>query len=289
MTVHALRLVALGAPGAAVFVVFFLLPLAVVGAEAFAGGGAAFARLLQLELFWPGLVNSLLLGVSAGAISLLVGLLVAWHLARMGEAVRTALLFLIALPLTFSGLIVAFGFILAFGRAGFVTLSLERLIGVDPAAFASLVYSPAGLALVYSYYLIPRVVMLMLPVLVNFDRVQLAAAASLGAPPWRAIADVLVPQILPTAVAAFCLVVAVALGAYGTALALVGTRVNILPLQLFTLVSDAGGDFPVAAALALVLTALCSAAMGLGEAVVARRQQSQHESPHNPRESRHDR
>jgi putative spermidine/putrescine transport system permease protein len=274
---RALRLAALGAPGAALFAVFFVLPLAVVGVEAFGDQGAAFARLMRLDLFWPGLVNSLLLGVSAGAISLAVGLLVAWHLARLGAAARTALMFLVALPLTFSGLVVAFGFILAFGRAGFVTLSLERLIGIDAAAFASLVYSPGGLAVVYSYYLIPRVVMLMLPVLVNFDRVQLAAAESLGAGRWRAVADVLVPQILPTAVAAFCLVVAVALGAYGTALALVGTQVNILPLQLFTLVSDAGTDFPVAAALALVLTALCTAAMAIGEAVVARWQEPFHD------------
>jgi putative spermidine/putrescine transport system permease protein len=277
VTVHALRLALLGAPGALMFAVFFLLPLAVVAEEAFGDFGAAFARLMRLDLFWPGLVNSLQLGVSAGALSLAVGLVVAWHLARLGEAARTAMLFLVALPLTFSGLVVAFGFILAFGRAGFVTLSLERLIGVDPAAFAALVYSPGGLALVYSYYLIPRVVMLMLPVLVNFDRVQLSAAESLGAGRWRAVADVLVPQILPTAVAAFCLVLAVALGAYGTALALVGTQVNILPLQLFTLVSDAGTDFPVAAALALVLTALCTAAMAIGEAVVARWQEPAHD------------
>ncbi|ALK10314.1 ABC transporter permease [Blastochloris viridis] len=268
------RLLALGTPGAAIFAVFFLLPLVMVGGEAFSDHGAAFARLAQLDLFWPGLANSLLLGLAAGAISLAGGLMVAWRLSQMNAAARTALLFLIALPLTFSGLVVAFGFILAFGRAGFVTLSLERLFGVDPAWFASLVYSPTGLALVYSYYLIPRVVMLMLPVFANFDRVQLAAAESLGAGRWRAIADVLVPQVLPTALAAFCLVVAVAFGAYGTALALVGSQVNILPLQLFTLVSDAGTDFPLAAALALVLTALCTAAMSVGEVVVARRQET---------------
>ena len=69
------------------------------------------------------------------------------------------------------------------------------------------------------------------------------------------------------------LVVAVAFGAYGTALVLVGTQVNILPLQLFTLVTDAGTDFPVVAALALVLTALCTLAMGIGEVVAARRQE----------------
>ena len=42
-------------------------------------------------------------------------------------------------------------------------------------------FTPIGLAFASSYYLIPRVVMLLLPVLLNFDRAQLAAAESLGA------------------------------------------------------------------------------------------------------------
>ena len=109
--------------------------------------------------------------------------------------------------------------------------------------------------------------MLLLPVLTNVDRAQLLAAESLGASPARAFLDVLLPQILPTAFAAFCLLTAVAFGTYGTALALVGTQVNILPLQLFALVSDAGADQPRAAALALLLTALCSLLMVLGEVV----------------------
>lgn len=249
---------------------FVVLPLATVLREAASEGLSPIRRLLATPEFGPGLRNTLLLGGFAGAASLLVGFAVALHLSRMRETPRTALLFLIALPLTFSGLIVAFGFILAFGRAGFVTLALERLLGLSPAAVSAFVYSPAGLGFAYSYYLIPRVVMLLLPVLVNFDRAQLLAAESLGASPARAFRDVLLPQILPTAFAAFCLVTAVAFGTYGTALALVGTQVNILPLQLFALVSDAGTDQPRAAVLALLLTALCSLVMVLGEAVATR-------------------
>ena len=169
----------------------------------------------------------------APAVSLVVGFGVAWHLSAMPEGARTALLFWISLPLTFSGLLVAYGFILTFGRAGFVTLLLAE-VGVDPATFSGFIYSPAGLAFAYSYYLIPRVVLMLLPVLVNFDRAQIAAAESLGAGKLRAVLDILVPQILPSAIAAYCLVAAVAMGAYGTALALVGTQVNILPLLLYS-------------------------------------------------------
>lgn len=262
-------LAALAAPGVAVFAFFFLLPLVFVAGDAFVEGGAAFGRVLANPAFWNGLGGSLLLALSAGLFSLMVGFTVALHLSRLSQSARTLLSFVIALPLTFSGMIVAYGFILAYGRAGFVTQLLGRL-GLEPAAVAGLLFSPYGLAFASSYYLIPRVVMLLLPVLVNFDTRQMAAAASLGAKPWRALLDILLPQVLPTAAAAFCLVLAVVFGAYGTALALVGTQVNILPLQLYSLVADTGTDFPAAAALALLLTATCSGIMALGEWIAAR-------------------
>ncbi len=254
-------------PGGAVLFFFFIVPLAVVVAEAFTGGGAPFGSVFRDRAFWRGLRGTLLLGTTAPAFSLAVGFAVAWHLSGLSERVRTNLLFWISLPLTFSGLIVAYGFILAFGRAGFVTLSLAHL-GGDPAVLSGFLYSPAGLAFAYSYYLIPRVVLILLPVLVNFDRAQIAAAMSLGAGHLRAVLDVLVPQILPSAVSAFCLVAAVAIGAYGTALALVGTQVSILPLILYSRISDTGSDFPAAAALSVVLLTLCTFVLTMGECYV---------------------
>lgn len=259
----------LAAPGACLLAFFFLLPLAAVSRDALAEGTEAFRRVMTNPLFLRGLAGSLTLGAVASAFSLLVGAVVTLHLARLPDRLRAALVFCISLPLTFSGLIVAYGFILAYGRAGFLTQTLAML-GVDPAWFAGLLFSPAGLAFASSYYLIPRVVLLLLPVLLNFDTVQLAAAESLGASRRRAILDVLLPQILPTAFTAFCLIAAVVVGAYGTALALVGTRVNILPLQLYSMISETGTDFAAAAALSLILLAFCSSIMAVGEIVASR-------------------
>jgi putative spermidine/putrescine transport system permease protein len=80
----------------------------------------------------------------------------------------------------------------------------------------------------------------------------------------------MLPQILPTLIASFCLIAAVVFGAYGTALALVGTRVSILPLQLYSMIAETGSDFPAAAALSIVLTGCCTAIMAAGELVAAR-------------------
>ena len=259
------------APGAALLVFFFLIPLAAVSLDAFTGRGQAFVRVFANDQFWAGLRGTLELAAVASVLSLAVGFMVALHLSRLGEAVRTILVFFIALPLTFSGLIVAYGFILAYGRAGFVTQMLA-MVGIDPVTFSRFLFSPQGLAFASSYYLIPRVVMLLLPVLLNFDRAQIVAAESLGATRGRAVADILIPQILPTAFTAFCLILAVVIGAYGTALALVGTRVAILPLQLYSMISETGSDFAAAAALSLLLMAMCSCIMAVGEIVAARRE-----------------
>lgn len=257
------------APGAALLIFFFLIPLAAVSVDGFTDGGGAFIRVFQNELFWGGLRGTLVLTLTASVFSLLVGFAVALHLSRLRETTRTILVFFIALPLTFSGLIVAYGFILSYGRAGFVTQSLAML-GVDAVTFSRLLYSPQGLAFASSYYLIPRVVMLLLPVFVNFDTAQFAAAESLGATRGQTIRHVLIPQILPTAFTAFCLITAVVIGAYGTALALVGTQVNILPLQLYSMISETGSDFPAASALSLLLMAMCSCVIAVGEIIAAR-------------------
>ena len=254
----------LAAPAALVLALFFALPLAAVGVDALREGTRAFARVLAMPAFWPSVAGSLLLTLVAATLSTLVGVAVALHLSRLPERRRTLLSFVIALPLTFSGLIVAYGFILGYGRAGFVTQLLGHA-GFDPAVIGKVLFTPVGLAFASSYYLIPRVVMGILPVLANFDRAQLAVAESLGATPAQAFRQVMLPQVAAPVGAAFALVAAVVFGAYGTALALVGTQLHILPLQLYSLISETGSDFPAAAALALMITATCSAMMTTGE------------------------
>jgi putative spermidine/putrescine transport system permease protein len=259
-----MSLLALAAPGTAFLLLFFFVPLAVLPWEAFSEGGDAFQRVFRDSIFWKGLCGSLVLGTLAPFFSLVVGFCIAMFLARRKASLRAPLLFLISLPLTFSGLIVAYGFILVFGRSGFLTLLLAKL-GADPAVVGAFIYSPVGLGFAYSYYLIPRAVMILLPVILNFDPSQLLAAESLGASRFRAHLDVLLPQIMPSILATFCLISAVAIGAYGTALALVGTQVNILPLLLYSKISETGSDFPAAAALSIVLMAITSAVMTLAE------------------------
>lgn len=254
----------LSAPALVLLALFFALPLGWILVDALSDGGAALQRVIDHPRFADAVAGSVTLTAVAVTVSLTVGVAVALHLSRLPLRTRTLWSFVIALPLTFSGLIVAYGFILAYGRAGMVT-QLLGIGGLDAAVIGKWLFTPAGLAFASSYYLIPRVVMTLLPVFVNFDRSLFDAAESLGATPAQVFRQVFLPRVQGAVIGAGCLVAAVVFGAYGTALALVGTDLDILPLQLYSLISDSGADFPAAAALALLITATCSSVIAIGE------------------------
>jgi putative spermidine/putrescine transport system permease protein len=65
---------------------------------------------------------------------------------------------------------------------------------------------------------------------------------------------VILPSIWPSVLAGSVLLFAVAMGAFATAFALVGSGVNILPLLIYTQVSDVSYNLPQANALAMILT-----------------------------------
>ncbi len=137
-------------PAWAFMALFFAVPLAALLPEAFGEGGRAFGRLFGNPLFFGALRNTLGLGLAAGAISALVDTCIAIELARQPEGRRQWMMTLLGLPLAFSGLVIAYGFILAFGRAGFVTQLLAGL-GADPAVIGSWIYSVSGLGFAYAY------------------------------------------------------------------------------------------------------------------------------------------
>ena len=249
---------------------FFLLPLAALLPEAFSNGGRAFGETFADPLFRNALGNTLLLGLTSATLSALVGTVLAIELARQPPHRRQIMMTLLGLPLAFSGLVVAYGFILAFGRAGFVTQLLATL-GLDPAVTGQFIYTVWGLGFACAYYLIPRVALTVYPVFANLDPAPMAAARTLGASRLRAFWDTVVPEVAPTVLGSACLVAAIVMGAYGTALALVGTQLNLLPLLMLTRINDGGSDFPGLAAMSLILLAVCVLVMGAGDVISRRR------------------
>lgn len=258
-------------PTAILFAVAFALPLASLVVAAFDGGGHAFGAVFGDPLVGDAIVRSIGLAAASGTLSTMVGIALAIALAGQSPQRRRLWLAMLGVPLAFSGLVIAYGFILTFGRAGFVTLLLAKL-GADPARVGGVIYTTFGLVIAYAYYLIPRVALMLYPAFANFDRRPLDAALTLGAGPWRAWIDVAWRELWPSVASAWCLVAAIALGTYGTAVALAGTQINILPLLMYLKLSDGQTDFSQAAVLSIVLTALCTCVLAMGEWIVRPRQ-----------------
>ncbi|GHU07253.1 ABC transporter permease [Betaproteobacteria bacterium] len=251
--------------------VFFLLPLLALVPEAFSGGGSAFGRVFADDMFLAATKNTILLGLTAGGLSAIVGTAIAIELARQPEHTRQWMMTLLGLPLSFSGLVIAYGFILAFGRAGFVTQMLA-FAGADPTRVGAWIYTVSGLGFAYAYYLIPRVALSLYPVFANLDERPLLAARTLGASKFRAFIDTVIPEVAPSILSSACLVAALAMGTYGTALALVGTQLNILPLLLLAQMGDGNADFSTAAAMSLILMGICVIVLGAGDVITSRRE-----------------
>jgi len=266
-------------PAWILMLVFFMLPLAALVPEAMVDGGSAFGRIFSDNLFLGAVRNTIMLGLLAGGVSAVVGTAIAIELARQPEHRRQWMMTLLGLPLAFSGLVIAYGFILAFGRAGFVTQLLAYL-GADPAEVGGWIYTVYGLGFAYAYYLIPRVALSLYPVFANLDERPRLAARTLGASRARAFIDTVIPEVAPSVLASACMVAALAMGTYGTALALVGTQLNILPLMLLSKVGDGGSDFAAAAAMSLVLMAICLIVLGVGDVITSRRERRMLDTRH---------
>jgi ABC-type uncharacterized transport system permease subunit len=255
---------------------FLLIPMAFVIVASFQSNGQAgftlanYASIVKERHLRDAFLTSFLLSFTTTVVSLVLGFILSYaiHLARGGT--RQWLSSLTSVPLAFSGLVVAFSFIITFGASGVFTLLLNRLFGVNPIVFSSFLTTWKGLSFAYLYFLIPRVILTVLPAWeqVNWNLVD--AAESLGARPPYMFRRVLLPQLLPSVVAGSSLVFAVAMGAYGTAFAMTGVGVNIVPLAMLALISEVQLDFNLASALAVGLTIVTLAIILIYESVAQR-------------------
>ena len=217
-----------------------------------------YARAFTRRLFRDAMMGSLTLATVTTIVGTVLGLVVSYGVFRSRPRMQRALMTLSAVPLTFSGLVIAFAFIVTFGSSGFVTLLISRVSGWNPLDISDFLFTWRGLVVAYLYFLIPRMVLVMMAAWSNADWSLVEAAESLGASRWTTWWRVTFPMLAPSILAGSSLLFAVSMGAFGTAFALTGTGVNILPLLVYTQVSEVSANLGQADALAVVLTVVTS-------------------------------
>ena len=115
-------------------------------------------------------------------------------------------------------------------------------------------YSPLGVAIALTFIGLPFVVRSVQPVLEDMDKELEEAAASLGASRWQTFSRVVLPTILPAALAGFAMAFARAVGEYGSVVFIAGNmpmKTEITPLLIITKLDQY--DYAGATAIAVVM------------------------------------
>ena len=189
-----------------------------------AGGalpGTVYALLFDDYLRWR-LLWTLLQALATCLLALLIGLPVAWVLARYQFTGRAMALRLLMLPFVVPTLVAALGVLALFGPRG---------IGPDMQGTPWL--------LLYGNLFFNLCLVLRAGV-DGFTRVpapSLFAARSLGATPWRVFWRVELPLARPWLASALCLVFLYCFSGFGLALILGGQRFGTIEVEIYTLVA----------------------------------------------------
>ena len=110
-------------------------------------------------------------------------------------------------------------------------------MGFDPYDHGFTLYSFTGLVIVYLYFLLPLVILLMLPPVEALRREWREAAATLGASPrtyWRKVG---LPVLTPPLIATVMVLFMDAFAAYATAEALTTGSVPLVPIEIGALLA----------------------------------------------------
>ena len=220
---------------------FLLLPtlIVVVGAFQDASGNLtldAIRTVLGGDAYRQAFGLSIQLSVVTALAGATLGALLAWAVATGGPGgrIRQVVVAASGVLAQFGGVMLAFAFLATFGFNGLVTIFLNDVVGLDLLAGGTWIYGLTGLAVVYTYFQIPLMVIVFLPALDGLRQEWWEASASLGGSSWSFWRHVGGPILAPSFLGATLLLFANAFSAYATAAALVSQGSPIVPLQIRT-------------------------------------------------------
>ncbi|MBA2947435.1 ABC transporter permease [Streptomyces himalayensis] len=204
---------------------------------------------------WQALRLSLITATAATAVSIVLGVPLAWLLARTEFPGRGLIRALVTLPLVLPPVVGGVALLLALGRNGVVGRWLEAWFGV------TLPFTTAGVVVAEAFVAMPFLVISVEGTLRGADPRYEEAAATLGASRFTAFRRVTLPLIAPGIAAGAVLAWARALGEFGATITFAGNfpgRTQTMPLAVYLALQN---DPAAAITLSLVLLAVSIAVL----------------------------
>ncbi|HYP46758.1 MAG TPA: ABC transporter permease subunit [Propionibacteriaceae bacterium] len=217
-------------------VIFLVIPTLTVVVGAFAEQGRPSLvniRDLANAAVLGSLGRSLALSAVTAVIGGVVGALLAYAVVtgRTDGLLRRLVTSICGVLAQFGGVTLAFAFIATVGISGVLSVWMDANLGTSLTS-STWLFGLSGLALVYSYFQIPLMVIVFLPALDGIRIQWREAAANLGASTWQYWRYVGLPLLTPAFLGSLLLLFANAFAAYATAAALVSQGNPIIPLWI---------------------------------------------------------
>lgn len=215
----------------------------------------ALSAILRDGLVLDALRLSLICASSATALSVVLGVPLAWVLARVRIPGMGLLRAAVTLPLVLPPVVGGVALLLAFGRRGFLGAHLDAWFGV------TLPFSTPGVILAETFVAMPFLVVTVEGALRSANRGLEEAAATLGASRLTVLRRVTLPLVGPSLLAGAALCWARALGEFGATITFAGNfpgRTQTMPLAVYLALES---DPQAAIALSLVLLLVCLAVL----------------------------
>lgn len=214
-------------PLAVAGVTFLVLPL--VGLAARTPWGSAWS-LLADPLVTDALRLSLTTSLLALVVTTVLGVPLAWVLARTRFPGRRLVRALVVLPMVLPPVVGGVALLLAFGRRGLFGVPLEAATGV------TLPFTTAGVVVAEAFVAMPFLVVTVEAGLRAMDGRYEDAAATLGASRWTVLRRVTLPLVGPSVAAGMALAWARALGEFGATITFAGNlpgTTQTMPLAVY--------------------------------------------------------
>ncbi|MFI6770828.1 ABC transporter permease [Streptomyces sp. NPDC050355] len=214
---------------------------------------------LGTHLTSPGVTEalslSLLVSFWALGLSLLLGVPLAWLLARVGFPGKALVRSLVLLPMVLPPTVGGVALLLGFGRRGVLGPWLEDTFGIV------LPFHTSGAVVAATFVAMPFLVISLEGTLAGLRPRYEETAASLGASPVRVFCTVTLPMVAPGLAAGAALTWARALGEFGATITFAGNlpgTTQTLPLQVYLLLQ---GSPEAATSVSLLLLVIAMAVL----------------------------
>jgi len=222
-----------------------------------------------MAIDWFPLWLSLEVAAIATAISLILGIWLAWLLANKHFRGKDLLDALTTLPLALPPTVLGYYLLVVIGRASWIGQAWEKLTG------SSLAFTWRGVVIASTLHAIPLLVKSSRAALENVDRAYEKAARSLGASEWRLFWRVSIPLARRPIAAATALAFARSMGDFGATLMIgadIPGRTQTVAIAIYdAYYSDRPGHTFVARTLVIVISIVTAAIVYLANRLEQRR------------------